>query len=98
MNNDELLNKLRLEARYLHIAIPYDKDDEYGLIEPDFSDFLKDGKEPKPVKTNKWQRAEEAYYDVMRHNLNQQEMIWLVQRLLTKSEISMKQLSNEVMC
>ena len=205
--NNELLNKLRQEARYLHIAIPYDKDDKYGLItfddglmtelecdedftppmlneedqllevvvdlkerkildrkedngylrlwakvcdsgtytlldaeknplwqidgyvpnamippyensagdylelaiehdgslpqwqtEPDFSDFLKDGQEPKPVKTNKWHQAEDAYYDVMRHHLNQQEMIWLIQRLLTKSEISMKQLTKEIMC
>lgn len=47
----------------------------------DFSEFIKEGREPKHVKTNKWHRAEEALWDVRRHNLNKDEMNWLIEHL-----------------
>jgi len=61
-----LEGKLKKDARYLHISIPYDKD-------------------------------EDAYYDVMRHHLNQQEMIWLLQRLLVKHELTTKDITKEIL-
>ena len=33
--NPKINAKLEQEARFLHISIPYDKDDEYGLISID---------------------------------------------------------------
>ena len=67
---------------YLELAVEHDGSLPQWQTDPDLSDFLENGQEPKPIKTNKWHRAEDAYYDVMRHHLNQQEMIWLLQRLL----------------
>lgn len=49
------------------------------------------------IKTNKWHRAEDAYYDVMRHHLNQQEMIWLLQRMLVKYDLSTKDITKEIL-
>ena len=59
--------------------------------ELDFSEFVEDGKKPQPVATNRWHKAERAYYDVMQLRLDKEEMIWLLQRLLTKYSLSTKQ-------
>lgn len=61
------------------------------------SEFIENGQIPEPVKTNKWHRAEDAYYDVMRHKLNQEEMIWLVQRLMAKYSLTTKQVVKEIL-
>ena len=80
---------------YLELAIEHDGSLLQWQAKPDFSDFIENGQEPKPIKTNKCHRAEEAYYDVMRRHLNQQEMIWLIQRLLVKSNLTTKEITKE---
>lgn len=82
---------------YLELAVEHDGSLPQWQTEPDFSDFIEDGQEPKPIKTNKWHRAEDAYYDVMRHHLNQQEMIWLLQRLLVKYDLTTKDITKEIL-
>lgn len=47
----------------------------------DFTDFIKDGHEPKPIKTNKWYRAKGALWQVHSCSLNNEEMAWLIDRL-----------------
>lgn len=49
---------------------------------PDFSGFIEEGKEPTPIKTNKWHRAKEALWSVRRMKLNQEEMEWLIEKLV----------------
>ena len=82
---------------YLELAIESDGSLPQWQQEPDLSDFLERGQEPKPIETNKWHRAKDAYYDVMKHHLNQQEMVWLIQRLLAKSDVSLKQIANVIL-
>ena len=48
---------------------------------PDFSEFVKNGKAPQPLKTNKWQRIKEAFYRVQFYKLNEEEIEWLINRL-----------------
>ena len=67
-----------------YIELPVDAD---GSIEswpttPDFSEFIEEGKEPIPIKTNKWHRAKEALWSVRRMKLNQEEMEWLIGKLM----------------
>ena len=82
---------------YLELAVEHGGSLPQWQIEPDFSDFLENGQEPKPIKTNKWHKAEDAYYDVMRHHLNQQEMIWLLQRLMVKYDLNTKEITKEIL-
>ena len=81
---------------YLELSIEHDGSLLKWQQEPDFSDFLENGQEPKPIETNKWHRAKDAYYDVMKHHLNQQEIVWLVQRLLAKSDVSLNQITKQL--
>ena len=67
---------------YLELAIEPDGTLPHWQTIPDFSDFIEEGEAPQPIKTNKWHHAEDAYRDVMRHKLNKEEMIWLLQKLL----------------
>lgn len=48
---------------------------------PDLSEFIEEGQAPKPVKTNKWHRAEKALRRVKDLHLNKEETIWLIARL-----------------
>lgn len=57
---------------YLELAIEEDGALLHWDNDLDFGDFVEDGQEPQPIKTNKWHRAKDAYYDVMRHNLNEE--------------------------
>lgn len=82
---------------YLELAI-----ENGGLLPhwqtiPDFSDFIKKGEAPKPIKTNKWQHAEDAFYDIMSHKLNHEEMIWLLQRLMVKYTLTPKEILKEIL-
>ena len=75
---------------YIELAIEADGTVNGWPTTPDFSEFIEEGKAPKPVKTNKWHRAKEAYNDVVRYHLNEEEMTWLLQELLTKNSVSIK--------
>ncbi|MBO7570670.1 MAG: hypothetical protein J6T48_00805 [Bacteroidales bacterium] len=48
---------------------------------PDLSDFVEEGKSPKPIKTNKWHRAEKALLHIRYMKLNKEEIEWLVREL-----------------
>jgi hypothetical protein len=82
---------------YLELAIEHDGALPQWQTIPDFSDFVEDGEAPKPIKTNKWHRAEDAYRDVMRHKLNNEEMIWLLQRLMAKYTLTPKEILKEIL-
>ena len=82
---------------YLELAIEYDGSLPQWQSKPDFSDFLKNGQEPKPIKTNKWHRAEDAYYNIMSRHLKQHEMVWLVQRLLAKYSLTTKDIIKDIL-
>lgn len=77
---------------YLELAIEHDGALPQWQTIPDFSDFVEDGEAPKPIKTNKWHRAEDAYYDVLRHKLSKEEMIWSLQKLLTKFSLNLNEI------
>lgn len=82
---------------YLELAIEHDGSLPHWQSIPDFSDFVEAGEAPKPIKTNKWHRAEDAYRDVMRHKLNNEEMIWLLQRLMAKYTLTQKEILKEIL-
>ncbi len=63
----------------------------------DFSDFINDGKEPEPVMSYKWNHAATAYYDVMHYQLDKEEVVWLVQRLMAKYSLGMEDVGKEVL-
>lgn len=48
---------------------------------PDFSDFIKNGQEPKPVETNRWYRAKSALSSVHSKRLDKEETLWLIEEL-----------------
>lgn len=48
---------------------------------PDLSEFIEEGQAPKPVKSNKWHRAEEALWRVKDLHLNKEETVWLIEQL-----------------
>lgn len=82
---------------YLELAIEGDGTLLQWQTVPDFSDFLKDGEKPKPIRTNKWHRAEDAFCDVMGHKLNSEEMIWLLQRLMAKYTLTPREILKEIL-
>lgn len=49
--------------------------------EIDLSVFAKEGHEPKPIKTNKWHKAEDALRYIQSKNLNGEEFNWLIEQL-----------------
>lgn len=67
---------------YIELSVEYDGTIEDWPITPDFSDFIEEGKEPTPIKTNKWYRAKEALWCVRRMKLNKEEMEWLINKLV----------------
>ena len=66
---------------YLEFIITPDGSLQEWRTPMDFTDFIKDGHEPKPIKTNKWYRAKRALWQVHSCNLNEEEMTWLIDRL-----------------
>ena len=66
---------------YIEMAIEADGTVVDWPAKPDFSDFVSDGRSPEPIKTNKWHRAEEAYWHVRGMKLNKEEIEWLVEKL-----------------
>ena len=47
----------------------------------DFTEFIEDGHEPKPIKTNKWYRVKDALWDIRQRKLNKEEFDCLVEQL-----------------
>ncbi len=66
---------------YIELAIEADGTVVGWPTKPDFSDFVSDGRSPEPIKTNKWHRAEEAYWHVRGMKLSKEEVEWLVGKL-----------------
>lgn len=81
---------------YLELAIEHDGSLPHWQSIPDFSDFMENSETPKPIKTNKWHRAKDAYYDVMHHKLNKEEVIWLLQRLMAKYTLTPKEIQKKM--
>lgn len=67
---------------YIELPIEADGTIENWPTTPDFSEFIEEGKEPTPIKTNKWYRAKEALWDVRRMKLNKEETEWLIEKLV----------------
>ena len=53
---------------YIELPVDADESIESWPTTPDFSEFIEEGKEPIPIKTNKWHRAKEALWSVRRMN------------------------------
>ena len=66
---------------YIELAIEADGTVNGWPTTPDLSEFLEEGQAPKPVKTNKWHRAEEALWRVKDLHLNKEETAWLIEQL-----------------
>ena len=66
---------------YIELAIEADGKVVDWPAMPDFSDFVADGRSPEPIKTNKWHRAEVAYWQVRGMKLSREEIEWLVEKL-----------------
>ena len=66
---------------YIELAVNADGTINNWPQNPDLSDFVEDGKTPKPIKTNKWHRAEDALWYVKGLKLNKEELKWLVEEL-----------------
>ena len=60
-----------------------------------FSDFINDGKEPGTIMSYKWNHTATAYYDIMHYSLDKEEVIWLIQRLMTKYSLGMEDIATE---
>lgn len=73
---------------YLELTIEADGTLPEWQETSDFSDFLVNGREPGPVMSYRWNHAATAYYDVMGHKLDKEEVAWLVQRLMEKYGLS----------
>ena len=70
---------------YIELAIEADGTVVDWPTKPDLSDFVSDGRSPEPIKTNKFHRAEEAYWHVRGMKLNEEEIEWLVEKLRMRS-------------
>ena len=66
---------------YIELAIKADGTVNGWPTTPDLSEFIEEGQSPKPVKTNKWHRAEEALWKVQCLHLNKEETTWLIEQL-----------------
>ena len=66
---------------YIELAIEADGTVVDWPTKPDLSDFVSDGRSPEPIKTNKFHRAEEAYWHVRGMKLSKEEIEWLVEKL-----------------
>ena len=66
---------------YIELAINADGTINNWPQNLDLSDFVEEGKTPKPIKTNKWHRAEDALRYVKSLKLNEEEQDWLIKEL-----------------
>lgn len=66
---------------YIELAVNADGTINDWPQNPDLSDFVEEGQTPKPIKTNKWHRAEDALRYVKSMKLNTEEQDWLVKEL-----------------
>ncbi|MBQ9204436.1 MAG: hypothetical protein IJ155_09375 [Prevotella sp.] len=66
---------------YIELAIEADGTVNGWATTPGLSEFIEEGQAPKPVKTNKWHRAEEALWKVQCLHLNKEETTWLIEQL-----------------
>lgn len=66
---------------YIELAINADGTIKDWPKIPDLSEFAEDGMPPKPIKTNKWHRVEDALWHVKGMKLSKEEMAWLVKEL-----------------
>ena len=82
---------------YLELAIEADGTLPQWKETSDFSDFLENGREPGPVVSYKWNQAATAYYDILGYKLDKEEIIWLVQRLITKYGLSGEEVGLEIL-
>ena len=80
---------------YLELTINADGSLPQWKETSDFSDFTSNGKEPAPVMSYKWNHAATAYYDVMHYQLDKEEVVWLIQRLMTRYSLSMEEIATE---
>lgn len=58
---------------YLELAVFADGRIDNWRNNLDFSEFIAEGKAPKPVKTYKWHRVEELVRDIMSKHLSEEE-------------------------
>ena len=80
---------------YLELTINADGSLPQWKETSDFSDFISNGKEPAAVMSYKWNHAATAYYDVMHYQLDKEEVIWLIQRLMTRYSLGMEEIATE---
>lgn len=66
---------------YLELAVERDGTLRDWRQEVDLTDFAGKGQESKPIKTNKWYRAEEALWHIQCKQLNIEEISWLIDKL-----------------
>lgn len=66
---------------YIELAINADGTIKDWPQNPNLSEFAEDGRPSKPIKTNKWHRAEEALWRIKGLKLSKEETDWLVREL-----------------
>ena len=66
---------------YIELRINADGSISNWKKEIDLSVFIKEGHAPKPIKTNKWHKAENALWYIRSKNLNAEEINWLSKQL-----------------
>ena len=79
---------------YIELAINADGTIDSWPLNPDLSEFAENGESPRPIKTNKWHKAEEALWHISRLKLNKEELNWLVNEL-TKYKLKLCQHINQ---
>lgn len=66
---------------YIELRINADGSISNWKKEIDLSVFIKEGHAPKPIKTNKWHKAENALWYIRSKKLNAEEINWLSEQL-----------------
>ena len=66
---------------YIELAIEADGKVEEWPVELDFSEFVEKGHEPKPVRSNKYRKAESALLSLYSYHLTDDEKCWLARQL-----------------
>ena len=66
---------------YLELAVNVDGRIDGWRKEVDLSEFIREGKKPEAIRSNKWYRAERALRYVLGERLNTEETAWLIEQL-----------------
>ena len=74
---------------YIRLAIEADGRIEEWPKEMELSEFVEDGHEPRPVRTNKYRKATDALLSLYRYHLNDDEKRW-VARQLTEDMVDLR--------